>query len=116
VYAAGCVLYEMLVKRAPFVGPNYNALLFAILDKHPDPIASLRPDVSPELAAILMRALEKDPAKRFQSARAMSDALAPWLPLEVRKYVAPTIAPPIESAPTEMLGSAKDDDDSKKLG
>ncbi len=102
IYAAGCVLYEMLSKRGPFVGANYNAVLFAILDKLPEPISSLRPDISPEMAAIVMRALEKDPAARFRSAREMADALVPWLPSEVRAYAATTMAPPLESAPTEV--------------
>ena len=104
IYAVGCVLYEMLTKRAPFAGASYNALLFAILDKTPDPIESLRGGVSADFSAIVMRALAKDPAKRFQSAREMADALGPWLPPEVRRLPATALAP-IESAPTEMLDS-----------
>jgi serine/threonine protein kinase/CheY-like chemotaxis protein len=99
IYAAGCVLYEMLAGRQPFAGGNYNAIIFAILDKEPEPLRKLRPDVSPELCAVVMRAMAKDPAARFPSALAMVQALERWVP----RALATTAPPPIESAPTEEL-------------
>jgi len=79
LYALGCVMYEALTRQQPFTGTNYNAILFAIQQKQPPPLRDLRPDVSPELTAVIERAIAKDPADRFPTARAMDDALAPWL-------------------------------------
>jgi serine/threonine protein kinase/CheY-like chemotaxis protein len=77
VYAVGCVIYEALTSREPFTGDNYNAILHAIQEKSPPSIRDLRPDVSPELAAVIEVAMAKDRAARFQSAEAMADALTP---------------------------------------
>jgi serine/threonine-protein kinase len=101
VYAMGCVMYEALTQRPPFGAANYNAMLFAIQAKQPEPIATHRPDVSPELAAVVARAMEKDPAARFPSAMAMQSALAPWVDgIRLR-----SVPPPLESAPTEELAA-----------
>src|SRR5205814_1793326 len=52
LYAVGCVMYEALTQRQPFVAANYNALLFALQEKEPTAVRELRPDVSPALAAV----------------------------------------------------------------
>jgi CheY-like chemotaxis protein/tRNA A-37 threonylcarbamoyl transferase component Bud32 len=78
VYAAGCVLYESLTGVPPFVADNYNALIFAVLDSRPRPLQELLPDVDANLAAIVAKAMSREPAQRFQSADAMAAALAPW--------------------------------------
>ncbi len=98
IYGVGCIMYEALARHAPFSGDNYNAILFAIQHKDPEPLRSHRPDVSPELAAIVARAMARDPADRFQTASAMEAALAPWLARSsgARKASAPSLA----AAPT----------------
>ncbi len=78
LYAVGCVMYEALTCRAPFSAENYNALLFAIQEKEPEPLRELRPDLDPEFVAVVTRAMNKDPALRFQSAEAMARALGRW--------------------------------------
>ncbi|HEX7665248.1 MAG TPA: protein kinase, partial [Polyangiaceae bacterium] len=102
IYAVGCVLYEMLAKEPPFTGANYNALIFAILDKAPKPLAELRPDLPPELVAIVETAMAKDPKDRFQSADAMQEALTPWLPPPSIPSMRPIDSRRIENAPTEV--------------
>jgi eukaryotic-like serine/threonine-protein kinase len=91
LYSLGIILYEMLVGEVPFSDPSTPAVLVKQMTEAPIPPALKRPDrqISPELAAIALRCLEKDPAKRFQTADEFSAALdaaatslgAPVLPL-----------------------------------
>ncbi len=66
IWALGAVLHEMLSGQQPFKGEYDPAILFAILEVEPEPIGSLRGDVPEALAAVLARALTKDPAQRYQ--------------------------------------------------
>ncbi len=69
VWGLGAVLYEIITGRPPFVGRNLMQMLVAVTkDPIPEP-ATLQPRVPPELAAIAMRALTRDKALRYQSAR-----------------------------------------------
>src|ERR1700757_319430 len=61
IYAVGIVGYEALTGRRPFVQDNLAALAQAIMTEHPPPIASLRRDVHPALAATVMQAMARDP-------------------------------------------------------
>ena len=71
VYALGCVLYEMLAGDPPFTGRPHYALLAAHATETPEPISKRRPSVSPHLAALVMRCLEKNPADRPPTAAAL---------------------------------------------
>jgi serine/threonine protein kinase len=104
LYAVGVVGYEALTGRPPFVSDNIAALAQAILQQIPPPIAALRPDVDPALAAVCERAMARDPAMRFQSAPAMRDALAGRAPVPrgTRVLDAP-LPPPISVAPMSVL-------------
>ena len=72
IYSLGVILYEMLTGRPPFGGQteplHRTEILRAHIERAPRPPAELNPQVSPEVAAIVLRALEKDPAARFQTA------------------------------------------------
>jgi serine/threonine protein kinase len=68
IYSLGIVLYEMLSGEAPFKGDSSTRLLVAHAHEPPEPLSDKRPDLSPELAAVVMSALEKDPSRRPQSA------------------------------------------------
>jgi len=67
IYAAGAVLYEMLCGRVPFEGEN----VFAIMNQHvsldPPSILQFNPTLSPALATVVMRAIRRDPDKRYKS-------------------------------------------------
>jgi serine/threonine protein kinase len=81
LYSLGCTLYKLLSDRIPFSEAAYDTpfkiLLAHALEPVP-PIQRSRPDVSPELAAILDRLLAKDPADRFEKAADVVTALGPF--------------------------------------
>ncbi|HEU4722919.1 MAG TPA: protein kinase [Gemmatimonadaceae bacterium] len=69
LYAAGVVAYEMLAGRPPFTGTP-REVLAAHVRRTPEPIAAAAPRTPPALGRLVMRLLEKDPARRHQSADA----------------------------------------------
>jgi non-specific serine/threonine protein kinase len=75
VFALGVVLYELATGRRPFQGPNAAVISSAILRDPPPSFSSVRSGVPPELEAIVLHCLEKDPGARYPTARAVSDAL-----------------------------------------
>ena len=75
IYACGVIMYELLAGTPPFDGATYAVLVAKLLTQDPPFLTEYRPGLSPKLVAAVHRALEKDPAKRFQSADAFSAAL-----------------------------------------
>jgi serine/threonine protein kinase len=75
VYAMGVLLYEMFTGRVPIDDDNTARLVRRIVREAPPSVGSLRPDLPPELAAILDRAIAKDPQARFADAPALADAI-----------------------------------------
>jgi serine/threonine protein kinase len=76
VYALGVVGFQMLAGEPPFNAPNTPALLLKHVSEPPPPVSTRRPDAPRALAHAIDRALAKDRAERWGSARAMYDALA----------------------------------------
>ena len=75
IYSIGVMLYEMLVGRLPFEGDSAVAVALKHLSEPPPPISQWRPDVHPALEAVVMAALAKDPAHRWQSAEDLAAGL-----------------------------------------
>jgi serine/threonine-protein kinase len=67
IYSVGVLAYEMLAGRPPFVG-SPPAVLSAQIASAPPPLGQVKPDVPPAIAQIVMKCLEKEPAKRYQTA------------------------------------------------
>ena len=75
VYSLGCVLYEILTGQPPFVGDSPVAVAYQHVREDPVPPSQKRPDISPELDAVVLKALAKNPDNRYQSAAEMRNDL-----------------------------------------
>jgi hypothetical protein len=75
VYALGCVLYELLTGSPPFVADSPMAVLAQQVAEAPRPPSQRNHQVGPDLDAVVMTALAKDPARRYQTAEAMGQEL-----------------------------------------
>ncbi len=75
IFSLGIVLYQLLSGVSPFGGDSLASVTYRIIESDPEPIRRLNAAVSPRLAAVIERALAKDPAARFQSAAAFARAL-----------------------------------------
>ncbi len=75
VFALGVVTYRALTRKRPFTGDSDAAISLAVVHDVPKPPHEVVPSINPALSAVVMMALEKEPAARFESARAMRQAL-----------------------------------------
>lgn len=75
IYSLGCVLYEMLTGRTPLSGETLLEVANRLATERPAPPSELNAAVGVELDQVVMRALEKDPDRRFDSASQMREAL-----------------------------------------
>jgi eukaryotic-like serine/threonine-protein kinase len=75
VYSLGTVLYEMLTGEPPFQGTTAQAVLGKILTSYVRPPTETRKSLPPHINAVVMKALERLPADRFESAGAFATAL-----------------------------------------
>lgn len=76
IYALGIMLYEMLTGQVPFTGSNAFVIMNDRLLNHPVPPREIDPTISPQLQEIIYRAIERDPAKRYSTAREFALDLA----------------------------------------
>ncbi|GAA2708589.1 MULTISPECIES: Stk1 family PASTA domain-containing Ser/Thr kinase [Streptomyces] len=71
LYSTGCLLYELLTVRPPFVGDSPVAVAYQHVREEPNPPSVHDPEIAPEIDAIVLKALTKDPDYRYQSADEM---------------------------------------------
>jgi serine/threonine-protein kinase len=76
IYSLGAVAYTMLTGREPFADSKPGEMVFRRLSEDPVPVTALAPSIEPDLSAIVMRCLARDPADRWQRVREVRDALA----------------------------------------
>jgi tetratricopeptide (TPR) repeat protein/tRNA A-37 threonylcarbamoyl transferase component Bud32 len=111
IYATGIMAYEMLAGHPPFTGRTPQQLLAAHVNRPPEPLGAVRPTVFPDLAAIVMRCLEKRPADRWQSAdellRALESVVTPGTGTTSTIAIRPEpLAGPATPAPRRGLRTA----------
>ena len=91
IYSTAVCLWEALTMRRLFSGDNESAVLAKVIAGLVDRPSRYAPDLSPEVDAVLLRALDRNPRNRFVTARDMADALEealpPASPTEVREWV-----------------------------
>ena len=71
LYSTGCLLYELLTVRPPFVGDSPVAVAYQHVREEPQPPSNFDPEITPSMDAIVLKALVKDPDYRYQSADEM---------------------------------------------
>jgi serine/threonine-protein kinase len=91
VWSLGCILFELLTGRTPFIGTPTAVIAKVVSEPIPWP-TELRPELPRDLARICIRALQRDPAQRLQTMRDFARALQPYGPKE-------TIAAAVAEAP-----------------
>ncbi len=79
IFSFGVMLYELLTNQQPFTGKDELAVLESVLKRPPIDVMVRRPKLDKALAQLVMRCLEKEPAKRPQSAREIAHFMEEWL-------------------------------------
>ena len=103
MYSLGCVLYEAATGQLPFDGPDAVSVAMKQVQEEPLPPSQVKPDISPDLEAIILKAMDKNPYNRFQTARDMKQALDDFLMGRPVNIVG--AAGGFASAPTSVMGS-----------
>lgn len=101
IYSAGCLLYELLVGRPPFTGDSPVSVAYQHVREAPVPPSQLNPAITPEMDAVVLKSLAKDPADRYQTAGAMRTDVARLLAGQ-----APLAASLPMDAPTRAIPTA----------
>ena len=102
LYACGVILFQCLTGKVPFDAPSIPGLLVSIMSQAPPDPRSIRPEIPPDLAQIILKAMARDPAARYQSAVEMADALIPYgtgnMGIAMAETMAASAAPGAEGA------------------
>jgi len=98
LYSLGCVLFEMVTGRAPFLGDSPVAVASKHVLEQPTPPSRLNPDVSPDLDAVILRALAKNPANRYQTAEEFREDLE-----RVRRGMPVNATPLLPAGTTQVI-------------
>lgn len=105
-YALGIMLYEMVTGQLPFQADTGYGLIFKHINEPPPAPRTLRPDLPAEVEHVMLKALSKEPAQRYQSAMELAEAYAKALPnahtLTMQTEAQASHAPLGERAPQEL--------------
>ena len=105
IYSLGCVLYEAATGSLPFDGEDAVTVAMKQVNEMPVPPSQINPSIQPDFEDIILKAMDKNPANRFATAREMKKCLDDFLmgrPVNVN-------APGIASAQTAVMGNAMAD-------
>ncbi len=112
VYSTGCLLYELLTGRPPFVGDSPVSVAYQHVREKAPPPSTLDEDLTPELDAIVMKSLAKNLGDRYASAAAMKadiDRYLAGLPVQAPAVAATRSLPP--DTPTQVTRMVEDEDE-----
>gem|GEM_PF-3541063 len=79
VYSLGVILYERLTGRTPFTGENALIILRQVREQEPPRPSSIQPGLERDLETIVLKCLDREPARRYSSAQALASDLTNWL-------------------------------------
>jgi beta-lactam-binding protein with PASTA domain/tRNA A-37 threonylcarbamoyl transferase component Bud32 len=99
LYSTGCLLYEILTGRPPFVGDSPVAVAYQHVREDPVPPSRINPDIDPALDAVVLKSMAKNPGNRYQSADEMREDLL--RAASGRAVRATPLLPPAD--PTQMM-------------
>src|SRR5829696_2180581 len=92
LYSTGCLMYELLVGRPPFTGDSPVSVAYQHVREAPVPPSQIDPVITPDIDAITLKALAKDPADRYQTARDMKSDITRVLAGHEVTAVVPRVA------------------------
>jgi len=101
IYSFGVTLYEILTGQKPFQADTSYSVLYAQLNTAPTPPLQVNPSLPPELSGIILHAMQKDPAARFQSADEFRNALKALM----SKHE--SVPAPVQAAPIPVQQSSQ---------
>jgi len=122
VYAAGCVLYELICGHPPFVGDNPVSVAYQHVREDPRPPSMINPDVTPDIDAVVLKALAKNPLNRYQSAAEMradllraaagrrvmaTPVMTPQETMAMAAAATRQLSPPTRSIPPARVGDSR---------
>jgi serine/threonine-protein kinase len=115
LYSTGCLLYELLTGRPPFVGESPVSVAYQHVREQPLPPSSFDPDIPPEVDAVVLKALAKNREERYQSASEMradihrvlagQQVTAPMAAVAETRAMAPTTVAPAATQAYQTAGN-----------
>jgi serine/threonine-protein kinase len=102
IYALGVTMYEMFAGQRPYLGLDNVARLMQLMNAIPEPPSRINHLISPELEHVILKAIDKNPDKRYNTVREIIDELSPLVDTERPKW---NVSPP---TPDTTVINAKD--------